>query len=133
LRERYRRGLTHYLASGEGPALGKRLELTGLRKNGTEFPIELTITRIAGTQPPMFTGFVRDLTEQKRQQEAQLAAEAKFRRLVEQSITGIYVIQDDRFAYVNPKMAEIFGCTQQELTCKPLADFIFEEDRELVC
>ena len=57
----------------------------------------------------MFTGFVRDLTEQKRQQEAQLAAEAKFRRLVEQSITGIYVIQDDKFAYVNPKMAEIFG------------------------
>jgi PAS domain S-box-containing protein len=133
LRERYRRGLTHYLASGEGPALGKRLELTGLRKNGAEFPIELTITRIAGTEPPMFTGFVRDLTEQKRQQEAQLAAEAKFRRLVEQSITGIYVIQDDKFAYVNPKMVEIFGWTQQELTCKPLVDFIFEEDRQLVC
>ncbi len=59
------------------------------------------------------------------------AAEAKFRTLVEQSIVGIYVIQDGRFVYVNPKMAEIFGFSPLELTSAPVTDFIFEEDRPL--
>jgi PAS domain S-box-containing protein len=77
LRERYRRGLAHYLATGEGPALGKRLELTALRKDGAEFPIELTIARIADTAPPMFTGFVRDITERTR-------AEGQIRKVQEQ-------------------------------------------------
>jgi len=59
------------------------------------------------------------------------AAEAKFRALVEQSLVGIYVIQDGRFAYVNPKMAEIFGFSEMELTSAPVTDFILEEDRPL--
>jgi PAS domain S-box-containing protein len=60
------------------------------------------------------------------------AAEAKFRRLVEQSLVGIYMIQDSRFVYVNPKMSEIFGFPAEELTARPLVDFIDEEDRALV-
>jgi len=66
LRERHRRGLAHYLATGEGPVLGKRIELTALRRDGTEFPVELSLTRIACEGPPVFTGFVRDITERKR-------------------------------------------------------------------
>lgn len=58
-------------------------------------------------------------------------AEAKFRILVEQSITGIYIIQGDRFVYVNPRMAEIFGRTAGELTAKPLFEFIHPADRAL--
>ena len=66
LREGHRRGLAHYLATGEGPVLGRRLELTALRADGTEFPVELSITRIGSDEPPTFTGFVRDITERKR-------------------------------------------------------------------
>lgn len=58
-------------------------------------------------------------------------AEAKFRALVEQSLTGIYIIQGDRFVYVNPRMAEIFGRPAAELTGRPLFDFIVPEDRAL--
>jgi PAS domain S-box-containing protein len=65
-RERHNRGLAHYLATGEGPILNRRLELLALRADGTEFPVELTITRIPTEEPPMFTAFLRDLSERKR-------------------------------------------------------------------
>jgi PAS domain S-box-containing protein len=70
LRERHLRGLKHYLATGEGPVLGKRLELSGMRVDGSEFPLEVTIVRVnlAG-QPPLFTGFLRDITRRKRNEE----------------------------------------------------------------
>lgn len=66
LRERHRRGLAHYLATGEGPLLGKRIEITAIRADGTEFPVEVSIVHIPGSEPPMFTGFIRDITERKR-------------------------------------------------------------------
>ncbi len=66
LRERHRQGMAHYLATGEGPVLGKRLELPALRADGTEFPAELAITRISADGPPLFTAYLRDITEQKR-------------------------------------------------------------------
>src|SRR5437773_4551258 len=65
LRERHRAGLARYLATGEGPVLGKRLELSGLRADGSEVAIELSIKRMPGDGPPSFAGFVRDLTERK--------------------------------------------------------------------
>jgi PAS domain S-box-containing protein len=66
LRERHRNGMAHYLATGEGPVLGKRLELPALRVDGTEFPVELAITRISTDGPPVFTAYLRDVSEPKR-------------------------------------------------------------------
>jgi PAS domain S-box-containing protein len=68
-REQHRQGLTRYLATGEGPVLGKRLELIAMRANGTEFPVEVAISPIRTSGPPMFTGYVRDITERKRVEE----------------------------------------------------------------
>jgi diguanylate cyclase (GGDEF)-like protein/PAS domain S-box-containing protein len=65
LREAHRRGLARYLATGEAHVLDQRLELTAMRSDGQEFPVELTITRIAGVQPPMFTGNIRDVTARR--------------------------------------------------------------------
>jgi PAS domain S-box-containing protein len=63
LRDAHRRGLARFLDSGRGVILDRRLELTGLRRDGSEFPVELTITRIALPGPPTFTGYLRDITE----------------------------------------------------------------------
>jgi PAS domain S-box-containing protein len=71
LQARHRAGLTRYLATGEGSVIGRRLEMSALRADGTEFPVELTITRLPSVGPPMFTGFLRDITE-RRQLEDQL-------------------------------------------------------------
>jgi PAS domain S-box-containing protein len=65
-REAHRHGLAQFLATGEGRVLNKRLELTGLDRHGTEFPVELAISvlRIGGV--PSFSAFVRNITERKR-------------------------------------------------------------------
>jgi PAS domain S-box-containing protein len=80
LRKAHRQGLARIL-EGERPViLDRRLELTGMRRDGTEFPVELTITRIALPGQPMFTGYLRDITERVRAEEALRASRA---RLVE--------------------------------------------------
>jgi PAS domain S-box-containing protein len=80
LREAHRRGLARYLQTKRGVVLDRRLELTGMRRDGSEFPVELTITRIALPGPPTFTGYLRDIT-------ARVTAERELRasraRLVE--------------------------------------------------
>jgi PAS domain S-box-containing protein len=65
LRDAHHRGFAHFLATGEGPILGKRLELEAIRADGTEFPIELAITAIKSRSGSLFTGFVRDITARK--------------------------------------------------------------------
>ena len=66
LREPHRKGIARYLATGEGPVLNRRLELTALRTDGSEFPVELVITHLPSAKPHRFTGFLRDITENKR-------------------------------------------------------------------
>jgi len=73
LRARHRAGLARFLMTGEGAMLDRRLEITGMRSDGSEFPVELTITRIDLPGPPLFTGYVRDITDRKLQ-EAELRA-----------------------------------------------------------
>jgi PAS domain S-box-containing protein len=73
LRERHRAGMARLLATGEPRIVDQRLELSAVRANGTEFPVELTVTRIDLPGPPMFTGYVRDITDRKRA-EAELRA-----------------------------------------------------------
>ncbi|HSI63020.1 MAG TPA: PAS domain S-box protein, partial [Candidatus Saccharimonadia bacterium] len=60
-----------------------------------------------------------------------LSMEDRFRGLVEQSIVGIYILQDERFVYVNPHMAKILGRTQEEMTSRSLYDFIAPDDRAI--
>src|SRR4029079_4429018 len=67
LREAHKAGLARYTATGYAHVLGQRLELPAMRKDGTEFETELTITRsdIGGEQS--FTGVLRDITLRKQQ------------------------------------------------------------------
>ena len=62
-REAHRNGLRRYLESGKGEVVGRRIELSGLRKNGEEFPLELSIAPIQDRKNILFVGFVRDITE----------------------------------------------------------------------
>jgi PAS domain S-box-containing protein len=66
LREKHRQGFARYLATGEARVLGKRIEMTAVRADGSEVPVEMAITRTPLEGPPSFIGFLRDITERKR-------------------------------------------------------------------
>jgi PAS domain S-box-containing protein len=76
LREQHRAGFARYLATGEARVLGKHIELTAMRADGSEFPVELAISRIAMDGPPSFTGYLRDITERKQAEEELQRSEA---------------------------------------------------------
>jgi PAS domain S-box-containing protein len=129
LRERHRSALSRYLASGEGAIVGRRVELTGMRKGGAEFPVEISICRIPASDPPTFTGFLRDLEESKREAaalrstearlaatEAKLKGEQRFRKLLE-SAPDAMIIVDERGTIVeaNAQSETLYGYSRREL------------------
>ena len=66
LRERHYAALARHLETGEETILNRRVELVGMRAEGAEFPLELTVTRVPLDGPPRFTAYVRDITDRKR-------------------------------------------------------------------
>ena len=75
LRAAHEQGLKHYLVSGEGPVLNRRIEITAARSNGQEFPVELAITPFRIGSKTAFTAFIRDITKRKRAEETLRATE----------------------------------------------------------
>ena len=69
LRDAHHRGMKRFLSTGDGPILGKRLELTALRADGSEFPVELAITKVPAASRTLFTGYLRDISEQRNLEE----------------------------------------------------------------
>ena len=66
MRERHRNGLDTFLRSGEAPILGRRIETSGLRSDGSEFPVELIVTQVADVDPPLFNGYLHDITDRRK-------------------------------------------------------------------
>ncbi len=65
-RERHTRGLARFLETGEGPVIGRRVELSAMRRDGSEFPVELTVTALKDGGVYLFNAFVADITDRKR-------------------------------------------------------------------
>jgi PAS domain S-box-containing protein len=95
LREAHERGLARYLATGEERMVGKRLELTAVRADGSEFPIELAITRIPTDGTPSFTGFLRDITKRNRAEQELRRSEAFLAEGQRLSSTGSFSWSED--------------------------------------
>jgi PAS domain S-box-containing protein len=70
-----------------------------------------------------------DLTELRRQDEALRESERRFRSMVEQAVSGFYVVRDNKLVYVNPRMAALSGYTQEEMIGMDPIDLVVPEDR----
>ncbi len=112
LRPWFRRGLANDFSIDNGPVLGGRTEIAAIRADGSEFPVEFTITRVALPDSPLFTVFLRDLTNRKRA-EMQLATLA---HAVESTAEMICITDlKDRFTFANPAFLEGYGYRQEEI------------------
>lgn len=106
-----------------------RYAFRGQRKDGRIIHVEVYGARGQYHGRPAVIGTLLDITDQKLAEQALREAEAKFRGLVEQSLTGIYIVQDEHFRYVNPRLAELFGYSREELVQRTsVADLVHEED-----
>lgn len=90
LRERHRRGVARYLATGETRVLGRRVEMTAVRADRSEIACELAITRIPTDGPPSFTGYLRDITERRQAEEKLLRSQAFLAKAQRLSLTGSF-------------------------------------------
>jgi PAS domain S-box-containing protein len=132
-RERHQKGMSHFLSTGEGPVLGKTIEIHALNKENIEFDVSLSISPVLVNNKYLFIGFLRDITEKKMAEEeikqlnidlerrvevrtAELYnSERKFRKLIENS-TDIISLADENFnpIYRSPSSQRITGWSDEE-------------------
>jgi PAS domain S-box-containing protein len=133
LRERHRAGLLRYLETGESEVIDRRTELPALRKDGSVVPVELTVTRIAGSDPPIFTGFLRDLTDR--------ADAERVRQHLAEVVSGSQdaVLSKDLDGFVtswNPAAERLYGYSAEEAIGRHISFLIppdhKNEEREIL-
>ena len=81
-------GMQHYLASGEGPYLGRRVEVTAMRFDGSEFPAELAVDVAQGADGRIFIGYLRDITERRRAEDDRVRLEGQLRQAQKMEAIG---------------------------------------------
>jgi PAS domain S-box-containing protein len=133
LREAHRAGLHRYLSSGISTVLGSRVELSALRADGSEFPVELSITRLDLPGPPLFAGWIRELTERHRATEELAAGERRLRALIDASSDAIFLTDRDlNIVLTNRGAQRLTGRTPDEVADQPRWSSIHPEDRQHV-
>jgi len=110
----HRRGLEHFLRTGSGPLLNRLIEQTAIRRDGTEFPVELSISPLKLGNAYIFSGFIHDITERKR-------LEHRFRQAVESAPNAIVMVnKSGTIVMVNAQTEAFFGYSRAELIGQPV-------------
>ena len=117
-RDEHRAGLQHYLKTGEGPLLGQRLELTALRKNGEEFPVELSVIAVPLDDGVVFNAFLRDISlrNEDAQYRTRMAAlvDSSYDAIIGKDVAG-------KIISWNAGAERVYGFTEEEAVGQTIA------------
>ncbi len=117
------KGIAHFSRTGDGVTIGKTIELSALHKDGTKFPIELSLSAMNIHGKWFTTGIVRDITERNRAH----ASEERYRRLFESAKDGILILDAETGMVVdaNPFITELLGYSLEDCLWKHIWDLGF--------
>jgi len=115
-RAAHERGLRHFLATGEGPILRRRIQVTAVRRNGAEFPVELEIVPMRLGSDWVFSAFIRDITDSKRAEEKLRESEFNLRQLTETIPEMLWsATPEGVIDYCNARVLDYTGFSAEEI------------------
>jgi PAS domain S-box-containing protein len=118
-------GIDEWIRSSDHGTLNKRMEIVGLRRDGEEFPMELSISVSRANGESSTTKFIRDLSEEKRAEAEKQRLADHIRLLLDSTGEGIYGIDTNgRCTFVNQAACKILGYTQGEMLAQNMHELI---------
>ncbi|MFI5304870.1 MAG: PAS domain S-box protein [Nitrospiria bacterium] len=132
LRDSYIRVFSQFLTTNEQPTSDKHFEFTAMRSDHTEFPIELTVTRLLPLNPPILFCYLHDLSQRKSSEQALEKAERRFQSLIEKSFDMIAIADSEGYnVFSAGAVTQILGITPGELLGKKGFDITYPPDVEI--
>ncbi len=112
----HERGLRHFLASGDGPLLRRRIEMTAVKRSGVQFPVELQVMPLKLGKEWFFSAFIRDITESKLAQQMLLQSEFNLRQMTETIPEMLWsATPDGLIDYCNMRVLDYSGLSAEEI------------------
>jgi PAS domain S-box-containing protein len=129
-RDAHRAGMARFLANGEGRLMGATVEVEGLRADGSEFPLELSLGTWSQNGQRCFTSVLRDLTDRVHTRRALREAEERFAGAFEGAAVGLVLAAPDgTMLRANRALCELTGWPEAELCGRAFDELLHPDDR----
>jgi len=118
-----------FVETGESHLHGRRLEMEALHRDGSEFPVELTISGVRSETGYTFNAFLHDISERRESERAVREAEERFRRAFDDAAIGMAIVSPGgEWLQVNEALCDLTGLSKQDLRGLTLADVTHPDD-----
>ena len=139
MREAHARGIEHFLKTGEGPVIGKRIEIEAIRSDGVRFPVELGVANTSLEGKHLFVATIRDLSSEKLLEAENIRVRRYLDLIMEHSPSVFYLLSQQAgqravFKWISPNIMKILSIDPDDLMLQKTSfnSLIHEDDRDRV-